>query len=192
MGLTRGFNAGLVAIVILAVAIVAILAGRNLPYQPGPQATPTASPATTASPAMTTEIPTATAVPTPTPSPTRTPATPTATPIPTQTATATATATATTNNYAVDADDGGFYMNGAPAGSISVARNSKITLTFNVKSTNVYHAGLDFRSTIFNSPSVAPGSSWTTSEITVDNGFTVTSYWPTTVVRKADLQILAS
>lgn len=84
----------------------------------------------------------------------------------------------------VEADDNGFY----PSEAIAVAKGSKVKLHFIVRSTNVYFGGLDFRSPKFKTDSVKPGGS-TAAEFTADESFVITSYWPASGVRKADLKV---
>lgn len=120
-------------------------------------------------------------VPTQAPTTITTPAAPTQTP------------PVTGNDYAIEADDNGFYMSGSKISSLNAARDSKITIAFGVKTENVYYGGLDFRSSKFaNSPKVAPGGSWTSPEIAVDGDFTISSYWPASGVKKADLRVVAT
>lgn len=116
---------------------------------------------------------------------------PTPTHIPTTTITPAAPTTGA--NYAVEADDNGFYLSGSKISSLNAARDSKIKITFGVKTENVYYGGLDFRSSKFaDSPKVAPGGSWTSPEIAVDGDFTISSYWPASGVKKADLRVVAT
>lgn len=53
---------------------------------------------------------------------------------------------------------------------------------------NVYYAGLDFRSPKFASKSAKPGES-VEVEFTADESFIITSYWPASGVKKADLKV---
>lgn len=84
----------------------------------------------------------------------------------------------------LEADDNGFY----PSGNISVSKGSIVKLAFVVRTINVYYGGLDFRSLKFKTESVKPGGS-TIVEFTADESFTITSYWPASGVRKADLRV---
>lgn len=84
----------------------------------------------------------------------------------------------------VEADDAGFY----PANVLSVPRGALVRLTFAARNSNVYFGGLDFRSAKFKTPSVRPGDS-TTVEFTADGDLLITSYWPASGQRKADLRI---
>lgn len=84
----------------------------------------------------------------------------------------------------IEADDNGFY----PQNSLTVSKGSKVSLTFVVRKEGVYYGGLDFRSSKFKTETVKPGGS-TSVEFTADESFRITSYWPLTDTRKADLQI---
>ena len=81
--------------------------------------------------------------------------------------------------FTVDADDNGF----SPS-EIRVKKGTIVKVTFNVSKTNVYFAGLDFRSPKFDTGSIAPGDS-TTVEFTADKSFEFKSYWPSSGVLKA-------
>ncbi len=84
----------------------------------------------------------------------------------------------------IEADDRGFY----PRDGVSVPRGARVAITFAVRTENVYFGGLDFRSQKFKTESVKPGGS-TQVEFTADEPFTITSYWPASGVRKADLRV---
>jgi hypothetical protein len=84
----------------------------------------------------------------------------------------------------VEVDDTGFY----PAG-LSVKKGAKFTILFKVKSVGVYYGGLSFRSDKYNSPDIKPGDSWGTPQITADQSFTISSYWPSSGVHKADFTV---
>ncbi len=58
-----------------------------------------------------------------------------------------------------------------------------INLTFNVKSTGVYYAGLDFRSSVVNTGTILAGDSKTVS-FTASESFEFIPYWPGSGVRK--------
>ncbi|MDP3785126.1 MAG: DUF5667 domain-containing protein [bacterium] len=86
--------------------------------------------------------------------------------------------------FKVEADDGGFY----PTNVISVTKGSKVRLHLLVRTDKVYFGGLDFRSDKFKTESVKPGGS-TSVEFVADESFVITSWWPVSSVRKADLKI---
>ncbi|MBI4059685.1 hypothetical protein HY406_01320 [Candidatus Giovannonibacteria bacterium] len=86
--------------------------------------------------------------------------------------------------FKVEADDAGFY----PAGAITAARGSKVRLRLIVKTERVYFGGLDFRSDKFKTGSVKPGED-TTVEFTADDSFVISSYWPLSGVKKAELRV---
>jgi len=84
----------------------------------------------------------------------------------------------------VEADDYGFYPS-----SIEVNKGSTVILTFAVRDKNVYYGGLDFRSDKFKTDPVKPGQT-TTVKFIADQNFIVSSYWPLSNVKKADLKIV--
>jgi len=110
----------------------------------------------------------------PTPKPTPTPA-PSPAPLP---------ATSKPQSFTLAADDSGFY----PANTVSVPKGTQVSITFRVKTENVYYGGLDFRSSQFQNASALPGQLASVSFI-ANNSFLITSYWPNTGQRKADLTI---
>ncbi|MEK7542304.1 MAG: Kazal-type serine protease inhibitor domain-containing protein, partial [Patescibacteria group bacterium] len=85
----------------------------------------------------------------------------------------------------LDADDYGFY----PSSEIRVQKGTKVTLTFNVSRTNVYYAGLDFRSSKFDTGKIEPGGQ-TTVDFTADESFEFQSYWPASGVLKATGKVI--
>lgn len=92
--------------------------------------------------------------------------------------------------YTVRADDDGFYdTRGMPITTLQIKRGTKAKIRFNVTD-EVYFGGLDFRSSEFNSPKVEPNSLWVSPEFTMDAEFIVTSYWPASNVKKADLRVV--
>lgn len=92
---------------------------------------------------------------------------------------------AVARTFTVEADDYGFY----PA-SIRVPKGSRVELTLHVRERGVYYGGLDFRSAKFTTAAVRPGRS-TAVTFTADDDLSVTSYWPASGVRKAELRIEA-
>lgn len=88
--------------------------------------------------------------------------------------------------FKVEADDSGFY----PTSVLRVTKGAQVTIHFSVRERNVYFGGLDFRSAKFKTPSVKPGGA-TSVEFTADGDLLITSYWPASGVRKADLKIEA-
>ncbi len=93
--------------------------------------------------------------------------------------------------YAVEADDDGYYVNGNKITSLDIIKGSTAVIAFKVRSQNVYSAGLQFKSNKFNSPGVRPGTTWKSPEFTADQAFKVTSYWPSSNVKKAELDVRA-
>jgi hypothetical protein len=84
----------------------------------------------------------------------------------------------------VEADDYGFYPS-----ELTFSKGSKVVLTLAVRRSNVYYGGLDFRSEKFKTEPVKPGNA-TTVEFIADESFTITSYWPLSGVKKAELKII--
>jgi hypothetical protein len=87
--------------------------------------------------------------------------------------------------YKVEADDYGFYPS-----SIAVPKGSKVKLYFIVRSTNVYYGGLDFRSDTFKTSTILPGGVGNV-EFAADSSFVISSYWPLSGVKKAELKVEA-
>jgi hypothetical protein len=87
--------------------------------------------------------------------------------------------------FIIDADDAGFY----PSSEIRVQKGIRVYLTFNVRRTNVYYAGLDFKSSKFNTSRIDPGGS-TTVSFQADESFEFKSYWPSTGVLKATGRVI--
>lgn len=86
---------------------------------------------------------------------------------------------------AIEADDSGFY----PSSEIRVPKGAKVTLEFKVRREGVYFAGLDFRSSQFNTSKVAPGDS-TIVEFIADESFEFTSWWPASNRLKATGRVI--
>lgn len=86
--------------------------------------------------------------------------------------------------FNVEADDSGFYPS-----SEEVNKGDEVTINIKVRTTNVYHSGLDFKSDLFNSPSTSPGDTWTSPTFNIQSTLTIGSYWPTTSVHKKDFVI---
>ncbi len=91
--------------------------------------------------------------------------------------------------FFIEADDRGFYINGADIGSISAGSGEALKITFNVRTTNVYYGGLDFRGCGQETDRVSPGGS-TTVEFTATSTCTITSYWPSSSRVKDNLQVV--
>ena len=86
--------------------------------------------------------------------------------------------------FKVEADDGGFY----PTDVISVTKGSRVRLHLIVRTDKVYFGGLDFRSDKFKTESVRPGGE-TIAEFSADSPFVISSYWPLSGVKKAELRV---
>lgn len=117
-----------------------------------------------------------------TPAPAREPTPPTPLPagnpaVPSQ-APSSASETLTPKSFAVNGSD-----NGADLTTITVAAGTPVTITFGADENGTYHGGLDFRSSIVNTGTIAPGSSKSVS-FTATKSFSFTPYWPATNIAK--------
>ncbi|TSC67312.1 MAG: hypothetical protein G01um101466_737 [Parcubacteria group bacterium Gr01-1014_66] len=94
--------------------------------------------------------------------------------------------TPSSRSFTIEADDSGFY----PTSVLTVPKGPEIILTFQVRSEGVYYGGLTFRAPLspFPETSALPGESAAVS-FTADKPFTISSYWPSSDVWKADLRI---
>jgi len=88
-------------------------------------------------------------------------------------------------NFRIEADDYGFY----PSNSLVVPKGTRVQIVFVVRKTNVYYGGLDFRFPTFKTPTYKPGDESQAVEFMADEPFVITSYWPASGIRKADLKI---
>lgn len=80
-----------------------------------------------------------------------------------------------------------FTVNGndatADVKTIAVAAGTPVTITFGADAGTTYHGGLDFRSSVVNTGTIAPGSTKTVS-FTATHSFSFTPYWPSTNIAK--------
>jgi hypothetical protein len=83
----------------------------------------------------------------------------------------------TIQSFAIAADD-----NTATPSEISVAKDAIVQITFNVGS-NVYYGGLDFKSNVVNSGTIAANNSKTIS-FKATESFFFTPYWPASSIAK--------
>ncbi len=84
----------------------------------------------------------------------------------------------TLQTFVIVADDVG-----ANPSQINVPKGTIVEITFNVSSSNVYHGGLDFRSSVINSGTIYSGSSKSIS-FTANQSFDFTPYWPASNIAK--------
>ncbi len=103
---------------------------------------------------------------------------PSSTPSQPSQATSSPTTQGNSKSFTVNADD-----SSADLTTINAKKGDSVSITFNVKPNNVYHAGLDFRSDQVSTGTIAPGSSKTIT-FTANNSFTFTPYWPSTNIAK--------
>ncbi len=115
-----------------------------------------------------------------------------ATPTPTDSATPSATATPSptpgTVKLTAFASDGGFTPD-----TLSAPAGSKVELTVNVDGENTYYGGLDIKcqDLNFNSGRVPPGGS-ATLDFTLTQNVLCSAYWPSSGVKKGNLNIQAT
>ncbi|MES2225717.1 MAG: hypothetical protein V4480_02810 [Patescibacteria group bacterium] len=80
-----------------------------------------------------------------------------------------------------------FAVNGndatADVKTITVAAGTPVTITFGADAGTTYHGGLDFRSSIVSTGTIAPGSTKSVS-FTATHSFSFTPYWPATNIAK--------
>lgn len=80
-----------------------------------------------------------------------------------------------------------FNVNGNDATAdlkvITVAAGTPVTITFGADAGTTYHGGLDYRSSVLNTGTIAPGSTKTVS-FTATHSFSFTPYWPATNIAK--------
>lgn len=92
--------------------------------------------------------------------------------------------------YTIEANDLGYYMNGAKIESITADRGDKIRVKFNVSKDNVYYGGLDFKGCGV-SGGAKPGES-TSLVLSTYNSCSITSFWPSSAMEKSKLNIKVS
>ena len=92
--------------------------------------------------------------------------------------------------FFIEADDRGFYIDGADIGSISADSGETLKITFSVRSTGVYYNGLDFKGCGLNIGKAGPGDSIITVPFTPSSTCTITSYWPSSSRVKDNLQVI--
>lgn len=95
----------------------------------------------------------------------------------------------TTEQYTIAADDYGYYQGSQTISSLQVGKGNSVQITFQVSATKVYYGGLDFRGCGQTTGTIAPGGT-TNFSFTAESTCTITSYWPTSGVVKANLQII--
>lgn len=78
------------------------------------------------------------------------------------------------HNITINASD-----SGADITTINVPKGVRVNLTINVSASGAGHGGLDFRSPIINTNTIAPGGTINTGFI-ADKSFVITPYWPAT------------
>lgn len=177
-------------IIYIAAGIIAIVVAGALTFkkatevkqkpegQTNNQADPTPVPMLPIADPVPSQSPTPNPTPSPQPNPSPTPnPTPSPTPSPTPTPTPQPPPPAP-QSFSVSADD--YSVN---PGTVSVKKGAQVSLTFNVKTTNVYYGGLEFRSSVVNTGAIAPGGSKTVT-FTAQETFEFAAYWPASSVDK--------
>jgi hypothetical protein len=86
----------------------------------------------------------------------------------------------------LESDDAGFYQDGVQVTSIPVPNGAIVQLTINQRTANSVWGGADIRSTAFTSFNVPNGQTGTVS-FQVMEPVTVSSYWPSSQVKKSDV-----
>lgn len=85
---------------------------------------------------------------------------------------------ATPKSFTVNGND-----NSADLTIITVAKGTPVTITFGADADGTYHGGLDFRSSVVSTGTIAPGSTKTVT-FTAQQSFVFTPYWPATNIAK--------
>jgi cytoskeletal protein RodZ len=67
--------------------------------------------------------------------------------------------------------------------TITVKKGTPVSITFGADSGTTYHGGLDFRSSVLSTGTIAPGATKTVT-FTADQSFAFTPYWPASNVAK--------
>ncbi len=151
-------------VVIITVAVMMLLsacATQTPPAQPGAKTLPT--PVQQLAPTPIKEKPVASPPPAPQPKP-------------------------MVQEFSVEADDRGFYMDGKDVNSIAVQSGSPVKLLLTVRSNGVYYSGLDFSGCDQRTVGAKPGGT-AMLEFVPSEICTITSYWPSTGRIKDTLQI---
>jgi len=149
---------------IIVVVIIVLLAGAWYFFSQQAVAPTTA----TSTPAQTTT----------TAAPTQTAATPSASAPSTVTTVTTTTTAPTPQHFTVNGND-----TTADVMTITVKKGTPVSITFGADATGTYHGGLDFRSSVLNTGTIAPGATKTVS-FTADQSFVFQPYWPATNIAK--------
>jgi len=99
----------------------------------------------------------------------------------------TATTSATVQTSVTAPAPQSFAVNGndetADVKTITVPAGTPVTITFGADAGTTYHGGLDFRSSVTNTGTIAPGSKKTVT-FTATKSFSFTPYWPSTNIAK--------
>lgn len=91
--------------------------------------------------------------------------------------------------FYIEADDNDFYdEDGDVITELDLVKGDEVTITFFVRKTGVYFAGLKFKGPDFDSGSLAKEEEYVVS-FTADEDFKIKSFWPARDVLKATLNI---
>ncbi len=97
------------------------------------------------------------------------------------------TTTTTTSEESGTPAPQSFTVNGndetADRKTITVPAGTEVTITFGADAGSTYHGGLDFRSSVVNTGTIAPGATKSVT-FTADHSFSFTPYWPATNIAK--------
>ena len=88
------------------------------------------------------------------------------------------------NEFAVEADDNGFYPN-----RIQVKKGEKVKIAFRFRDDSIYFAGLDVKGPFPTIQYRLKGPQPVTAEFIVQAAAKIDSYWPSSGVKKADLMV---
>jgi len=86
------------------------------------------------------------------------------------------------NEFTVEADDNGFYPN-----KLQVKIGEKVKINFKFRDASIYFAGLDIKGHFPDIKYKLKGQQPLTAEFTMKGETKITSYWPSSGVKKADL-----
>lgn len=88
------------------------------------------------------------------------------------------------SEFTVEADDNGFYPN-----TIKAKIGDKVKINFKFRDDSIYFAGLDVKGPFEDIKYKLKGEQPITREFTMKDETKITSYWPASGVRKADLMV---
>ncbi len=96
-------------------------------------------------------------------------------------------ATPQIKQFVIETDDDAFY----PAGPITVKKGERVYIDFIARKENIYYGGIQVKSKYFDTGKINKGEKASVDFVAFDS-FTITSYWPASGVRKADLNVIVT